>query len=254
MVFEFKALEKQAIQQILTRAQQKTGSSLSPFLEDVMVEMAQGDSRVALNYLELYQNVKDSLSEEEIYQVFMERKHSFHKTQDKYDMISAMIKSMRGSDPDAAVYWLGCLLEGGEDPRYMARRIMIQACEDVGMANPEAMLVAGAAMQASERIGMPEIRIILAQAVIYLAISTKSNSAYLAIDQAMGEIKNGNRQEVPKNICHDNVGYLYPHDYPNHFVTQKYMEEKRKYYLPQENKYEKLIEEKLRKLWENKEG
>lgn len=254
MVFEFKTLEKQAIQQILTRAQQKTGISLSPFLEDVMVEMAQGDSRVALNYLELYQNVKDSLSEEEIYQVFMERKHSFHKTQDKYDMISAMIKSMRGSDPDAAVYWLGCLLEGGEDPRYMARRIMIQACEDVGMANPEAMLVAGAAMQASERIGMPEIRIILAQAVIYLAISTKSNSAYLAIDQAMGEIKNGNRQEVPKNICHDNVGYLYPHDYPNHFVTQKYMEEKRKYYFPQENKYEKLIEEKLRKLWENKEG
>lgn len=103
---------------------------------------------------------------------------------------------------------------------------MIQACEDVGMANPEAMLVASAAMQASERIGMPEIRIILAQAVIYLAISSKSNSAYLAINQVMEEIKNGNRQEVPKNICHDNVGYLYPHDYPNHFVRQTYMEEK----------------------------
>lgn len=253
MVFEFKALEKKDIEKIIQRAKKIVNLSLTPFIEKAIVEMAQGDSRVALNYLELYQNLKDSLSEEEIFQIFSERKQSFHKTQDKYDMISALIKSMRGSDPDSAIYWLACLLEGGEDPRYIARRILIQASEDVGMANPEALLVAQAAMSASERIGMPEIRIILAQAVIYLAISTKSNSAYLAINQAMEEIKNGNRQEVPRNICHDNVGYLYPHDYPNHFVKQKYRNEGKKYYIPQENKYEKMIEEKLKKLWEKKE-
>lgn len=129
-------------------------------------------------------------------------------------MISALIKSMRGSDPDAAIYWLARLLEGGEDPRYIARRIMIQASEDIGLANPEALLIANAAMQASERIGMPEIRIILAQAVVYLSISTKSNSVYKAINSAMEDIKKGKIQEVPKNICHDNVNYLYPHDYP----------------------------------------
>lgn len=254
MVFEFKVLEKKDIEQIIRRAKEKLGISLGPFIEKAIVEMAQGDSRVALNYLELSQSLKDSLSEEEIFQIFSERKESFHKTQDKYDIISALIKSMRGSDPDAAIYWLSCLLEGGEDPKYIARRIVIQASEDIGMANPEAMLVAHAAMVASERIGMPEIRIILAQAVIYLAISTKSNSVYLAINQAMEEIKHGNRQEVPRNICHDNVDYLYPHDYPNHFVKQKYRKEGKQYYVPQENKYEKLIDEKLKKLWENKEG
>lgn len=254
MIFEFKPLEKKDLEKIIARAKKKLNLQLSDFIEKTIVEMAQGDSRVALNYLELYQNLQNSLSEEEIYKVFLERKQSFHKTQDKYDMISAMIKSMRGSDPDAAVYWLGCLLEGGEDPRYIARRIVIQASEDIGMANPEAMLIAQAAMTASEKIGMPEIRIILAQAVIYLSISSKSNSAYLAINQVLEEIQHGNRQEVPKNICHDNVGYLYPHDYPNHFVKQKYRIEGKRYYFPQENKYEKLIEEKLKKLWEYKEG
>ena len=116
-------------------------------------------------------------------------KKYFHKEEDKYNIISAMIKSIRGSDPDAALYWLGRLLYGGEDPRYIARRLLIQASEDIGMANPEALLIADAAYNASEKIGMPEIRIILAHAVVYLAISTKSNSCYNGINAVLSDIK-----------------------------------------------------------------
>lgn len=253
MVFEFRALEKKDIESIVKRAEVKLGLELPQKIRNTIVDMALGDSRVALNYVELYEKLKDSFLDKEMEKLFLERKQAFHKAQDKYDMISALIKSMRGSDPDSAIYWLACLLEGGEDPRYIARRIVIQASEDIGMANPEAMLIANAAMEASEKIGMPEIRIILAQAVIYLSISSKSNSAYLAINEAMADLSKGLRQEVPKNICHDNQNYLYPHDYPNHFVKQDYRYETKRYYSPQENKYEKLIEEKLKKLWGEKE-
>jgi len=141
----------------------------------------------------------------------------------------------------------------GEDPRYIARRVMIHASEDIGMANPEAMLIAHAALSASERIGMPEIKLILAEAVIYIAISTKSNSCYMGINTAMADVSNGLQEEVPINIAHNAKGYKYPHDYKGNFIRQTYMKNKKKYYIPGDNKNEKLIKEKIDKLWGKKE-
>lgn len=249
MIFEFKSLNREDIKKILQKGINYLGIDISNEIVECILDISQGDSRIALNYLELYKNSCIDLEDSEILQIFRERQSSYHKAEDKYNLISAMIKSMRGSDPDSALYWLARLLHGGEDPRYIARRIMIHASEDIGMANPEAMLIANSAMQASERIGMPEIRIILAQAVIYIAISTKSNSCYMGINKALEDIENGDLEKVPLNICQNNKGYKYPHDFAGNFVKQNYSEKKRRYYIPGENKNEKLIKEKLEKLW-----
>ncbi|MFR8989538.1 MAG: replication-associated recombination protein A [Fusobacterium sp.] len=249
MIFEFKSLNREDIKKILQKGINYLGIDISNEIVECILDISQGDSRIALNYLELYKNSCIDLEDSEVLQIFRERQSSYHKAEDKYNLISAMIKSMRGSDPDSALYWLARLLHGGEDPRYIARRIMIHASEDIGMANPEAMLIANSAMQASERIGMPEIRIILAQAVIYIAISTKSNSCYMGINKVLEDIENGDLEKVPLNICQNNKGYKYPHDYAGNFVKQNYSEKKRRYYIPGENKNEKLIKEKLEKLW-----
>lgn len=249
LIFEFKALTRENIQSIILKGEEYLGVTLPKEVREVVLDISQGDSRVALNYLELYKNSCQGYSESEIIDLFRERKASYHKAEDKYNLISAMIKSIRGSDPDAAVYWLGRLLSGGEDPRYVARRIVIHASEDIGMANPEAMLIANSAMNASEKIGMPEVRIVLAQAVIYLAISSKSNSSYMAINSAMMDIENGDMDEVPLHLKDNGRGYKYPHEYPNNFVDQKYRDKRKRYYIPGNNRNEKLIEEKLEKLW-----
>lgn len=249
MIFEFKSLNREDIKKILQKGINYLGIDISNEIVECILDISQGDSRIALNYLELYKNSCIDLEDSEVLQIFRERQSSYHKAEDKYNLISAMIKSMRGSDPDSALYWLARLLHGGEDPRYIARRIMIHVSEDIGMANPEAMLIANSAMQASERIGMPEIRIILAQAVIYIAISTKSNSCYMGINKALEDIENGDLEKVPLNICQNNKGYKYPHDFAGNFVKQNYREKKRRYYIPGENKNEKLIKEKLEKLW-----
>lgn len=254
MVFEFKKLDIKHIERLVKTGVEKLGlKELSGDMLETILELAKGDARTALNYVELYGNTADSLSEDEIRELFKKRKEGYHKKEDKYNIISAFIKSIRGSDPDAAIYWLARMLDGGEDPRYIARRLMIHASEDVGMANPEAMLVCHAAMDSAERIGMPEVRIILAQAAIYLAISTKSNSSELAIDAALADIKAGNIQEVPKHLTKQ-YGHLYkyPHDYPDNFVDQSYMDRPGRYYIPGENKNEKLIQSKLSKLWKDK--
>ncbi|WP_432204886.1 replication-associated recombination protein A [Cetobacterium somerae] len=252
LIFEFKPLTRENIKEILLKGEKIIGLEVPKEIREVILDISQGDSRVALNYLELYKNSCIGYTQKEIIDLFRERKASYHKEEDKYNLISAMIKSIRGSDPDAAVYWLARLLHGGEDPRYIARRICIHASEDIGMANPEAMLIANSAMNASEKIGMPEIRIILSQAVIYLAISTKSNSSYLAIDKALKDIENGELEPVPLNIGTRAIDYKYPHDYPSNFVLQDYRKEKKKYYVPGNNRNEKLIEEKLEKLWKLK--
>lgn len=251
LVFKLNPLDKKEIGEVIERAKTFLEIELDREIEEIILDISNGDTRVALNYLELYKNIYKNLEKEELINFFKERKTSFDKKQDKYDIISAMIKSIRGSDPDASVYWLARLLYGGEDPRYIARRLVILASEDIGMANPEAMLIANSAMLASERIGMPEIRITLSQAVIYLAISTKSNSSYLAIDQALEDIKNGVLEEVPHNILPDSPEYIYPHSYENSFVEQRYRESKKRYYIPKNNRTEKMIEEKLNKLWQN---
>lgn len=251
MIFEFKSLSRDNIREILEKGVKYIGleEKISKEVIECILDISQGDSRIAINYLELYQNSCMDLEDEEVLDIFRQRQSSYHKAEDKYNLISALIKSMRGSDPDAALYWLGRLLHGGEDPRYIARRIMIHASEDVGMANPEAMLIASSAMAASEKIGMPEVKIILAQAVIYLSISTKSNSCYIGINKAMEDIEKGDMETVPLTICHNAKGYKYPHDYAGNFVKQNYTAKKREYYVPGDNKNEKLIKEKMEKLW-----
>ena len=254
MIFEFKKLDTLHIERLVKTGVEKLGlKEMSSDMMETILELAKGDARTALNYVELYGNTADTLEEEEIRELFKKRKEGYHKKEDKYNIISAYIKSMRGSDPDAAIYWLARMLDGGEDPKYIARRLMVHASEDIGMANPEAMAVCHAAMASAERIGMPEVRIILAQATIYIAISSKSNSCELAIDTALADIKAGNLQDVPKHLTkqHKHL-YKYPHAYEGSFVEQDYMNVPGRYYIPGENKNEKMIQAKLSKLWKDK--
>lgn len=249
MVFEFRALDRNNIKSIIENGAKKLNLPNLPkdVLESIL-DISNGDSRIALNYLELYKNSHDSLEDHEIIEIFKKRHSSYHKEEDKYNLISAFIKSMRGSDPNAAIYYLARLLDGGEDPRYIARRIMILASEDIGMANPDAMSIASSTLIATERIGMPEVRIILAQAAVYMAISTKSNSIYKAIDTALADIKARNIEEMPNYLKNNGKGYKYPHDYNGNYVEQKYLNNYRYYYEPGNNRYENMIREKLKSL------
>lgn len=252
LVFEFKALTRKNIEEVLGRGENFYNKKIPENIKNIILDISNGDSRIALNYLELYVNNSESGRDKDIEEIFAKRKASFHKEEDKYNIISAMIKSLRGSDPDAALYWMGRLLYGGEDPRYIARRLMIHASEDIGMANPEALLIASAAYQATEKIGMPEVRIILAQAVIYLAISTKSNSCYGGIGKVFEDISKGDLEEVPEPIKDRAFGYKYPHDYEGNFVNQVYKKTYKKYYEPGNNKFENQIREKLDRLWKKR--
>ncbi|MDR3230833.1 MAG: replication-associated recombination protein A [Synergistaceae bacterium] len=168
---------------------------------------------------------------------------------DHYSIISAMIKSIRGSDPDAAVYWLARLLAGGENIRFICRRILISAAEDIGLADPAGIQVAAAAAWAADMTGLPEARIILSEAVIYLASAPKSNSAYLAVDRAGADIESGELQPVPHHLRPDGSGYLYPHDDPRHWLPQQYMETPRRYYYPGTLGREQEIAARLKKFW-----
>ena len=218
--------------------------------------IANGDVRTALNGLEiavLTTNMdKDGyihITDEIIKNSVQDRKAIFDKNgETHYDNISAFIKSMRGSDPDAAVFYLARALNGGEDPMFLARRIVICASEDVGMANPNALVVANSAMQAVHMIGMPEARILLSEAAIYVATSKKSNAAYMAIDMALDDVNTKDTGEIPMHIRNApiekmrelgyNEGYLYPHNFPGHYVEQQYLPDKMvgtKYYIKDEN-------------------
>ena len=215
--------------------------------------ISNGDVRTALNGLEIavlttgigedgYIHITDEIIKNSI----QEKKAIFDKKgESHYDNISAFIKSMRGSDPDAAVFYLARALNGGEDPMFLARRIVICASEDVGMANPNALVIANSAMQAVHMIGMPEARILLSEAAIYVATSKKSNASYMAINKALNDVKNKETGEVPMHIRNAPVsgmeklgygqGYLYPHDFPGNYVEQQYLPDKMvgtKYYEP----------------------
>ena len=221
-----------------------------------IAKISGGDVRTALNGLEIAVlttsmdkdgiiNITDQIAADSM----QKKKTFFDKSGDShYDNISAFIKSMRGSDPDAAIFYLARALNAGEDPMFLARRIVIAASEDVGMANPNALVVATSAMQAVHQIGMPEARIILAEATIYVATSKKSNASYLAINKAIEDVSTKNTGEIPmhirnapaegmKDLGYSN-GYKYPHDYPGHVVEQQYLPDKMlgtKYYLKDEN-------------------
>lgn len=171
-----------------------------------------------------------------------------------YDHISAFIKSMRGTDPDASLYWMAKMLAAGEDPRFIARRIIICASEDVGNADPRALMLAVSALNAVEFVGMPEARIILAQAAVYVACAPKSNASYLAVDAALNEVKNGKVRNVPDHLKDANVdgeklghgrGYKYPHDFQGHFVQQDYWTDPVVFYNPSNEGFEGKIRERL---------
>ena len=221
-----------------------------------IAELSGGDVRTALNGLEiavLTTNMgKDgtiTITDEIAAESIQKKKAMFDKKGDShYDNISAFIKSMRGSDSDAAIFYLARAIEGGEDPVFLARRIVICASEDVGMANPNALVVANSAMQAVLAVGMPEARIILAEAAVYVAESKKSNASYLAIDKALEDVRTKDTGEIPMHIRNapaDGMkdfgygkGYLYPHDFKGHWVEQQYLPDKMlgtKYYVKDEN-------------------
>lgn len=262
MVFKLNELQIEDVYKVLKRAIESEEGLKSYNLkieDDTLRKIAQtanGDVRTALNGLEIavlttkvesdgYIHITDEIAKECV----QTRKAVFDKNGDShYDNISAFIKSMRGTDPDAAVFYLARALNAGEDPMFLARRIVIAASEDVGMANPMALVVATSAMQAVHMVGMPEARIILAEAAIYVATSKKSNASYLAIDKALEDVKNKDTGTIPMHIRNApvedmkkegyHVGYKYPHDYKNHYVEQQYLPYKminEKYFIPDEN-------------------
>ena len=250
MVIKLEPLTEENILQILKNALERKdglGEYKIKIEEETLKKLAlisNGDVRTALNGLEIAtlttaisEDGYIHLTDDVIKNSVQERKSVFDKNGDShYDNISAFIKSMRGSDPDAAVFYLARALNGGEDPMFIARRIVICASEDVGMANPDALVVANSAMQAVHMIGMPEARILLSEAAVYVARSPKSNASYMAINKALEDVKNKDTGEIPMHIRNAPIegmknlgyheGYKYPHDYPGHYVEQQYLPDK----------------------------
>jgi len=263
-IFEFKPLSDEELKVILKRAIEdkenglgKRRMNITPEALNHLIKTANGDARRALNALEVGVmttkpsgngeiNFTLSVAEESIQKkaVIYDRKGNEH-----YDTISAFIKSMRGSDPDATLYWLAKMIYAGEDPRFIARRIVVCASEDVGNADPQALVVANAALEACEFLGMPEAKIPLAQAAIYIACAPKSNAAYKGIDKALADIEEKKVLKPPKYLT--KVGqkdYKYPHNYAKGWVEQDYLPVKRKYYLPTEEGYEAKIKKRMEEL------
>ena len=275
VIFELKSLGKEDIKMLILRAvnDKETGmGSYEAVIEeealDFLADMAGGDARCALNAVELAVLTTPRAEDGKIHltlsvaeECIQKRVVRYDKNGDNhYDIISAFIKSMRGSDPDAAVYYLAKMLYAGEDVKFIARRIMILASEDIGNADPQALQVAVAAAQAVERVGMPESQIILSQAVTYMACAPKSNSAVNAIFAAMNSVKK-TKTTVPAHLQdahyggHDKlghgVGYQYAHDYPNHYVKQQYLPSEilgERFYEPGDLGYERVIKEHMKKI------
>lgn len=275
IIFELHPLSAENIKTLLQRAvSDEKGlaaykAKINPDALDFLAEISGGDARMALNAIELgvltTQRSEDGIihiTQEVATECIQKRVVRYDKSGDNhYDTISAFIKSMRGSDPDAAVYYLARMLYAGEDIKFIARRIMICASEDVSNADPMALVVATSAAQAVERIGMPEARIILAQAVTYVASAPKSNSAITAIDEAMESVRNEKISGIPTHLqdAHyksasklgHGVGYQYAHAFPNHYVEQQYLPDElvgRAFYRPTKNGYEKTIQEYFKKI------
>ncbi|MDY2590737.1 MAG: replication-associated recombination protein A [Agathobacter sp.] len=276
VIFELKKLSNEDIRELLKRAVTDVEKGMGSYNAqiddealDFLADVCNGDARAALTAIELGVLTTDR-SEDGIIHIdinvasecIQKRVISYDKNGDNhYDTVSAFIKSMRGSDPDAAVYYLARMLYAGEDVKFIARRIMILASEDIGNADPMAMVVAAACAQEVERVGMPESQIILAQAVTYMACAPKSNSAVEAISKAMNCVRETKTPPVPTHLqdAHyksssklgHGVGYKYAHDYPNHYVKQQYLPdglENEVFYEPSDNGYEKKIQEHLKKI------
>ena len=279
-IFELKALEKEDVKELILRAVRDEKKGMGSYhaviddeAADFLADVSGGDARAALNAVELgvlttERDQADGLIHitlEVAQECIQKRAVRYDKDGDNhYDTISAFIKSMRGSAPDAAVYYLARMLYAGEDIKFIARRIMICAAEDVGNADPQALTVAVSAAQAVERIGMPEAQIILSQAVLYVATAPKSNSACNAVFEAMDAVKSQRSMPVPAHLQDSHyggsaklghgIGYKYAHNYPNHYVKQQYLPdgmEEQVFYHPSENGYESKIGEHMRFLRES---
>lgn len=238
---------------------------------DFLIYLSGGDARLLLNIFEaaVIQEIKKEeikVSKEVLENIVQKKNIIYDKAgEEHYNVISAFIKSVRGSDPDAALYWLARMLEGGEDPLFIARRLIILASEDIGNASPNGLVLAESAFSAVDKIGMPESRIILAQCTTYLAASPKSNAAYMGIEKAYEDVNYKPLYGVPiylrnapTNLMKE-IGYgkdyTYPHEYENHFLSQQYLPEElkdRQYYFPSENGQEKTLKERLKFLWSGK--
>jgi putative ATPase len=277
-IFQFEPLSREDIKTILRSALVDKGRGLGGYRVEMaeealehLSEMSEGDARRALNALEVGVLSAEADTQGVIHYNLRVAEESIQRkaiVYDKlgdahYDAASAFIKSMRGGDPDAALYWMAKMLEAGEDPRFIARRIVILAAEDVGNADPMALVLASSALNALEFVGMPEARIPLAQAVTYLATAPKSNAAYLAIEKAQADVQKERTQPVPRPLRDANypgatklghgAGYKYPHNYKGQWVAQEYMPEAKLYYEPKEVGLEAEIKRRLEE-WRRKKA
>lgn len=273
-LYVLKSLDKDDLLQLLHQALEKDvilkEKKITLKETNLMLRYSGGDARKLLNILEL---VTTDANEDEIVitdQLVADRIQENPMAYDKegeihYDIVSAFIKSIRGSDPDAAIYWLARMIEGGEDPAFIARRLVISASEDIGLANPNAMLLANAAFDAVMKIGWPEGRIPLAEATVYLASSPKSNSSYMAINDALELVRNTGNLPVPLHLRNAPTklmkelgygeNYKYAHDYENHFVEQQFLPDELKQtriWKPQPNAQEQKLKDHLNKLWKDR--
>lgn len=263
IICEFKSLSEQELNLIIDRVISigfENKIKISQDARDFFINFANGDARKLINFIDAASIIaKNNLIDMEVIkELSLNRYLDYDKKDDMhYDIISAFIKSMRGTDPDATLYWLARMIKSGEDPLFIARRIVIAASEDVGLANPMALVLAQSAYEAIERIGMPEGRIILAHAALYVALSPKSNSVYLGIEKAIEEVEKGPKRDVPSHLrdphldssfLGDGKGYKYPHDFPSHYVKQQYMPNPIKLYQPTEQGNEAKIKQFLKEL------
>ncbi len=279
-VYRLHPLTQENITEIINQALEKDEKIkklhpvLSPEIKKIIVTYADGDARKALNTLELAVQIapekqgKRIVTREHIKQILQKRIISYDKKGDyHYDTISAFIKSVRGSDPDGAVYWLARMLEAGEDPLFIARRLIVLASEDIGNADPAGIIIANSAFQAVHAIGMPEARIVLSQAATYLASAPKSNAAYLAIEEAQKKVRNTTPEAVPLHLRNAPTslmkemdygkGYKYAHDYPEGFVEQEFLPESLKnyiFYQPKNIGSEKNIKSRLDRWWKKRKS
>lgn len=276
-VFVLEELSKQDLVDILYSAIKKDEFLkqlvIKSIDEDFLIYLSGGDARIMLTILEaavIQELGKDEIVLiKEIFENIVQRKNILYDKvgEEHYNVISAFIKSIRGSDPDAGLYWLARMLEGGEDPLFIARRLIILASEDIGNASPNALVLAEAAFSAVDKIGMPEARIILAQCVTYLASSPKSNASYLGIENALNEVRKNPLDGVPNHLRNaptklmKEIGYgknyKYAHDFENHFVEENYLPnnlKNKQFYFPTENGQEKRLKDWLKFLWKTKKN
>jgi len=270
-IFELRPLGEEDLYRLLRRALADGARGLGYLKIEAeetavrhLAKLSDGDARKALNALEIAALTTSPAADGVIRidltvaEQSIQKKAVVYDDEDAhYDTISAFIKSMRGSDPDAALYWLAKMIHAGEDPRFIARRIVIHAAEDVGLADPMALVLANAALQAAEFVGWPEARIPLAEAAIYIATAPKSNSTVLAIDAALKDVESGRTLPVPEHLRDASYkgaqrlghgqGYQYAHDHPEHFVAQDYLGAERRYYEPTEQGVEKKIKDRVEK-------